>query len=34
VEAQRAIAALSALPDSPYRQALMALAEQLLDRRT
>jgi octaprenyl-diphosphate synthase len=34
MEAQRAIAALSVLPDSPYRQALMALAEQLLDRRT
>jgi octaprenyl-diphosphate synthase len=34
MEAQRAIAALSALPNSPYRQALMALAEQLLDRRT
>jgi len=34
MEAQRAIAALSTLPDNPYRQALMALAEQLLDRRT
>ena len=33
-EAQRAMSALSALPDNPYRQALMALAEQLLDRRT
>jgi len=34
MEAQRAIAALSTLPDNPYRQALTALAEQLLDRRT
>jgi len=32
-EAERAIAALSALPDSPYRDAMHALAAQLLDRR-
>jgi octaprenyl-diphosphate synthase len=33
-EAQRAIQALEALPASSYREALRALAEQLLDRRT
>jgi octaprenyl-diphosphate synthase len=33
-EAQRAIQALDALPASTYREALRALAEQLLDRRT
>jgi octaprenyl-diphosphate synthase len=33
-EAQRAIQALDALPPSTYRDALWALAEQLLDRRT
>ncbi len=32
-EAQRAIAALSVLPVSPYREALHTLAAQLLDRR-
>jgi octaprenyl-diphosphate synthase len=32
-EAERAIAALSLLPPSPYRDALHALAAQLLDRR-
>ncbi len=32
-EAQRAIAALELLPDSPYREALHSLAAQLLDRR-
>jgi octaprenyl-diphosphate synthase len=33
-EAQRAIQALDALPPSTYRDALWALAEQLLDRRS
>ena len=33
-EARRAIQALDALPASTYREALRALAEQLLDRRT
>ena len=32
-EAQRAIDALHVLPHTPYREALQALAEQLLDRR-
>lgn len=32
-EAQRAIASLNHLPDTPYREALHALAAQLLDRR-
>ena len=32
-EAQRAIACLSHLPETPYREALHALAAQLLDRR-
>jgi octaprenyl-diphosphate synthase len=32
-EAERAIAALSLLPPSPYRDAMHALAAQLLDRR-
>ena len=33
-EAQRAIDAISTLPDSPYRQAMVQLASQLLRRRT
>jgi octaprenyl-diphosphate synthase len=33
-EARRAIQALDALPASTYRDALWALAEQLLDRRS
>ena len=33
-EAQRAIDALKVLPNTPYRTALQALAEQLLDRRS
>ncbi len=32
-EAERAIAALNILPSSPYREAMHALAAQLLDRR-
>jgi octaprenyl-diphosphate synthase len=32
-EAERAIAALSVLPASPYRESMHALAAQLLDRR-
>jgi octaprenyl-diphosphate synthase len=32
-EAERAIAALNILPISPYREAMHALAAQLLDRR-
>jgi octaprenyl-diphosphate synthase len=32
-EAQRAIDALNLLSETPYRAALQALAEQLLDRR-
>jgi octaprenyl-diphosphate synthase len=32
-EAERAIAALDVLPASPYRDAMHALAAQLLDRR-
>jgi octaprenyl-diphosphate synthase len=32
-EARRAMSALAILPDNAHRQALMALAEQLLDRR-
>jgi octaprenyl-diphosphate synthase len=33
VEAQRAVDALSVLPDTPYREALLKLASQLLGRR-
>jgi octaprenyl-diphosphate synthase len=33
-EAQRAIDAAMALPNNPYRQAMLTLAEQLLSRRT
>lgn len=33
VEAQRAVDALSVLPDTPYREALLNLASQLLGRR-
>jgi octaprenyl-diphosphate synthase len=34
VEAQRAVDAAQQLPDGPYKEALIALASQLLERRT
>ena len=34
VEAQRAVDAAQHLPDGPYKEALIALASQLLERRT
>jgi octaprenyl-diphosphate synthase len=33
-EAQRAVDAAMQLPDNPYRQAMVVLASQLLNRRT